>query len=223
MSNQEGQGMGCFAKGCLTLVVVGIAVAAIIGGSLYYYFNKFVDNLTSPTPVAIRVEQPSDAQYNSAMAQLKRITDAYNSGQEITVELTAADLNALIARNPEFAAARGKVFFTIADGNFGAEASIPLDTLPFKRTKGRYFNGKVVAFFEWANGEATFKPKLVEANGSQVPSMVLTQMDSAESQRSFNREFLKDSKTRDAMNRLKTVRLVGEKIVITTKAGPPKK
>ena len=223
MSDQQNQGMGCFAKGCLTLVVVGILVVGISVGAFFYYAGKLVDNFTSTQPSAIRVEQPTDAQYASASTQLNRITAAFQNGTETVVELTAADLNALIARHPDFSAARGKVFVTIADNNFGAETSIPLDAMGWSRLKGRYFNGRVVAFFEWNNGEATFRPKLIEANGSQVPSAVLSQIDTADNQRKLNQELQKDSKFRESMNRLKSIRIVGNKIVITTNAGPPKK
>lgn len=224
MSDQQNQGMGCFAKGCLTLVVVGIAVAAIIGGGAWYYFGKFVDNLTAAQPVAIRVEQPTDAQYESASLLLKRLSDAYKSGQETTVELTAADINALIARRPDFGKVRGKSFITIADGNVGAEVSVPLDQIPLSRLKGRYFNGKFVSFFEWSNGEITFKPKLIEANGKSMPDWALTQVASADSQSQINQELKKSTnrEVREQLERFKSIRIVNDRLVLVTKAGPPK-
>ncbi len=225
MSDQQNQGMGCFAKGCLTLVVVGIAMAAIIGGSVYYYFGKFVDNLTSTQPVAIRVEQPTDTQYENASMLLKRLSEAYQSGQETTVELTAADLNALIARRPDFEKMRGKSFITIADGNFGAEVSVPLDQVPLSRLKSRYFNGKFVAFFEWSNGEISFKPKLIEANGKSMPDWALSQVATADAQRQINEELKKSTNrgAREQLERFKSIRVVGDRVILVTKAGPPKK
>ena len=225
MSDQQNQGMGCFAKGCLTLVVVGIAMAAISGGSLYYYFGKFVDNLTAPQSVAIRVEQPTDAQFTNATAQLKRLSEAYQSGQETTVELTAADLNALIARRPDFAQMRGKSFITIADGNFGAEVSLPLDKIPLSRLKGRFFNGKFVTFFEWNNDEVTFKPKVVEANGKAMPEWALSQLATADSQRQINEELKKSTNRefRSQLERFKSIRITGDRVILVTKAGAPKK
>ena len=217
--------MGCFAKGCLTIVIVAVALAAIAGGGAYYYFGKFVDNLTSTQPVAIRVEEPTDAQFTNASAQLKRLADAYQSGQETTVELTAADLNALIARRPDFAQVRGKSFITIADGNFGAEVSIPLDKIPVGRLKGRYFNGKCVGFFEWNNGELTLKPKLVEANGKSMPDWALSQFATADIQRKMNDELktANNREVRDQLARFQSIRIVGDRIVLVTRAGTPKK
>ena len=102
MNDSPKQGMGCFAKGCLTVVIVFVLLAGITFGGLYYYAGKAVDNLTSSQPSAIRVEQPTDDQYASATTKLNRMAAGYQSGKEEVVEMTATDLR----RRPSLRPAR---------------------------------------------------------------------------------------------------------------------
>jgi hypothetical protein len=190
----------------------------MIGGGTYYAAKKY---LTAEKRVPIRVDQPTDAQMQAAAAKAQALTDAYNNGKEVTVELTGPDLNALIARNPKMADFRGTMYFAIANSELSADVSVPLVFLPF--FKDRFFNGNFVAFFEWNNGELTFKPKLLRANGNQVPDVVLVQMNSADGQRQIN-EKLKEPDAKEfraLMSRFKSVRVVDDRLVIVTKAGPP--
>lgn len=217
MSDQQNSGMGCFAKGCLTLVIVGVLLAAIVVGGGYYYVGKLVDTVTSDKPVAIKVDQPTDAQFQAASTKLNNIVNAWNIGHEATVELSAVDLNALVARHPNFARLKGKVYFSIVNSDLGIEASTPLDFIPFSKVKGRYFNGRIVTFFEWFNGQMTVRPKLVEANGNSVPTQVLDQID----QNQINTELKKDKDASAALNRLKSIRVTANSLVITTKANLP--
>ena len=218
MSDTPKQGMGCFAKGCLTVVVVGILMTAITAGGLYYYFNKLVDNFTSDKPVAIKVEQPTDAQMQAAASKAQALSDGFRSGKEVTVELTGPDLNALIARNPDLADYRGTMYFAIANSDMSADVSLPLKAVPIEKLKTRYLNGRVVTFFEWNNGELTVRPKLIEANGKSVPDAILAQVNKAMSD-----ELKKPNgkKWRDELGRFKSIRVVGDRLVITTKAGAP--
>jgi hypothetical protein len=223
MSDSQNQGMGCFAKGCLTFVVVGILVVAITAGGGYYYLKKFVNTLTSDKPVAIRVENPTDVQMQAAAAKAQALTDAYNNGREVTVELTGSDLNALIARNPKMADYRGTMYYSIANSEVSADVSLPLDAVPFQMFKKRYFNGHFVTFFELNNGEITFKPKLIEANGRSVPDVVMSRINSPDGQRQINDELKKPNQKeiRTYLDRFKSIRVVGDRLVIVTRAGPP--
>lgn len=213
MSDQQNSGMGCFLKGCLTLVIVGLLLAGIVGGGIYYYYGKLVETVTSDKPATIKVDQPTDSQFNTASTKFNNIVNAWNVGHEATVELSATDLNALVARHPSFARLRGKVYFTINNSDLGIETSMPLDVIPLSKLKGRYFNGRMVTFFELANGEVRLRPKLVEANGNSVPAQVLDQID----QNQLNQEIRKDKDAAAAIDRIKSIRVTANSLVITTK------
>ncbi len=223
MSDNEKQGMGCFAKGCLTLVVVVIVCCGIAVAGGYYYLNLFVKELTSDKPREIKVEQPTEVQMQAAAAKSQALSDAYRSGKEVTVELTGQDLNALIARNADLAPLRGRFYTSIANSEISADFSVPLEFLGWSMFKGRYFNGRGVAFFEWNNGEITIKPKLLEANNKQVPSVGLSQINSSEGQRGINDALKKPNmkSEREQLNRFKSIRVAGDRLIIVTRAGPP--
>ncbi len=205
---------------CRLLLLAGITI-----GGTYYYFREFAKKLTSDKPVAIRVEQPTDAQMQAAATKAQALTDAYNAGKEVTVELTGPDFNALIARNPKLADFRGAIYFSIANNEISAEMSTPLNFIGWDMFKDRYFNGHFVTFFEWNNGEMTLKPKVVEANGKQVPEVLLSRFASAESQKQLNDELKKQKnvEARNFLNRFKSIRVVGDRLIIVTRAGPPPK
>lgn len=217
MSEQQNSGMGCFLKGCLTLIVVTLVLAAVVGGGAYYYVGKMIDTVTSDKPAPIKTEQPSDAQFQAASTKLNSMVNAWNVGHEATIELTAADLNALVARHPSFASLRGKVYFTITNSDLGVETSMPLDFINFSKTKGRYFNGRLVTFFELLNGQMTIRPKLVEANGNQVPQNVLDRVDWNEA----TAELRKNKDWATYIERIKSVRVTANTMVITTKLNTP--
>src|SRR5882762_8952533 len=66
-------GMGCFAKGCLTVLVLGFfLIAAVIGGGWYFYKKTF-NNLTSTGPADVRAEAPTPAQTKSAESSLEKL------------------------------------------------------------------------------------------------------------------------------------------------------
>ncbi len=115
------------------------------------------------------------------------------------------------------------MYFSIANNEVSADVSVPLDAIPFDMFKKRYFNGHFVSFLEWSNGELTFKPKLAEANGKSAPDWMISQFNSAEGQKQLNAEIRKPSSKefRELLGRFKSVRVVGDRLIIVTKAGAP--
>jgi hypothetical protein len=109
------EGMGCFAKGCLTLLIVGFLLVACGLGGTWYLYVKMVDNLTSPEAADVQVQPPSESQYQTAETSMNRLREAVADNKETTVEFTAADLNALFARDPAFSDWRGRIRIEIAD------------------------------------------------------------------------------------------------------------
>ena len=95
--------MGCFAKGCLTILILGfLCIAAVVGSCWYVYHKLATNNLISDAPAAVQLEQPSEPQYRAAEDSLARVKSANTSSREATVAFTAADLNALLAKDPDF-------------------------------------------------------------------------------------------------------------------------
>src|SRR3954471_21043378 len=91
-------GMGCFAKGCLIVVIVGALLLSILGVCGWILYARGITMFTSPQSADVRIENVSDVDLRSAEDKLNRLGQAANSNEEATIQFTAAELNAMIAR-----------------------------------------------------------------------------------------------------------------------------
>src|SRR5438045_9437178 len=74
-------GMGCFAKGCLTLVVATFALlVAFVGGGLFLV-NRGLNLFTATTPVQIQSRPASSAELQRAEATLDYLRCAVSNTQ----------------------------------------------------------------------------------------------------------------------------------------------
>ena len=150
--------MGCFAKGCLLLLVFGILFVVVgIGGTYWSLRHVYLSDKPAPIPGATAPTATSAAAPGETSApapserraevreRLDTMKKAARSHERTGVELTAADINALIAANRK---SRGTASVGI-DGNVAqAQFSIPLQKLdvPFRNALGlgnRYLNATV--------------------------------------------------------------------------------
>ena len=214
------EGMGCFAKGCLTLLIVGfILIAGVIGCSWYLYV-RMVDNLTSPMSADVHVEPPSESQFQAAENKYTALKTASDKNETTTVEFTAADLNALIARHPDFSDWRGHVRIEIADSTMTVALSAPLSSIPLPRVKKRWFNGTARFSFTYESGHFSFDIKSAEAGGHYLPDMFLSSSSLASFNESMDENFrngLKDNdRDSEFWENVKKMSLSGDKLVVTS-------
>jgi len=213
--------MGCFAKGCLTVLIVGFLFVAVVGIGGWLFYKKTFKNLTSTAPTDIRVETPSPAQVKTAEDSAARLDEAVSRNQETTVEFTGPELNFLLQRNADWDFLRGRTRIDIADSTMTVAMSAPLESLPWPGVKGRWFNGTVRFSMTYASGEFQLEIISAEANGNQFPSSLLSSFNSSFNE-SVNEVFQKERRKHDRenefWNRVKSMALQGDKLVITTKA-----
>ena len=146
------KGSGCLGKGCMTLVIfiVLLALAFFIGG---YVGVRYVVTSTEPRPIP-QIETSEGEQqavqtrwegFQNAITNLppQVAPQTSETGAAATpvpanrIELTAADINQLIAANRK---ARGKAFVYIENNVLRAQISVPLDKAGFR---GRFINGEL--------------------------------------------------------------------------------
>ena len=198
-----------------------ILIAGIIGGTWYLYV-KTVDNLTSPAPADVHIEPPSASQFQTAENSMARLRAAIANNKETTVEFTGADLNALFARDPDFKDWRGRTGIEIGDSTMTIALSAPLNSIPLPRMKNRWFNGTARFSFTYESGTFRFDIKSAEAAGHHVPGLFLSDSAISSFNESMNRSFRDELRENDRgsefWNRVKTMSLQGDKLVVTTKA-----
>jgi hypothetical protein len=214
--------MGCFAKGCLTVLIIGfILIAGTIAGTWYLYV-KTVDNLTSPAPADVHIEPPSESQFQIAENSMARLRKAIANNEETTVEFTAADLNALLARDLDFKEWRGRTRIEITDSTVTIALSASLNSIPLPRIKKRWFNGTARFNFAYESGTFRFDIKSAKAGGHHVPGIFLSRSSISSFNESMNRSFRDELRTNDRgsvfWNHVKTMSLEGDKLVVTTQA-----
>ena len=179
------RGMGCFAKGCLILIVFGILlVAAGIGGTFLSLRRIYLSDKPAPIPEAsvpsaatlgeTSVGTPSETSA-TVRERLDTIKSAARAHEQTGVEFTAGDINALIAANPK---SRGTAFVRI-DGNVGQiQLSIPLERfdIPFRNAFGlgdRYLNASVTMVAPSGTNANNVQLSEVTINGHSFPTGVL--------------------------------------------------
>jgi len=129
--------MGCFARGCLTLIAFFVFLGlAFIGGT--YFAVRYLRTSYFPTT---RVEVPAatatEEEQQSARAHWDTFERAARAHTPARIEMTADELNALIASEPEL---RGKARVSITDNVGHLQVSVPLnDTRLFR---GHYINAE---------------------------------------------------------------------------------
>jgi hypothetical protein len=211
--------MGCFAKGCLTVLIVGFLCIAVVGVGGWLFYKKTFDNLTSTAPVDVQVQKPTPDQVKTAEASAARLDEAMARNEETTLEFTGPGLNYLLLKDNDLDFLRGRTRIDIADSTMTVAMSAPLSSLPWPGMKGRYFNGTVRFSMTYTSGSFQLEIISAEANGNQFPTALLSSFNSSFN-RSMNEEFRKElekNRASEFWNHVQTVSLQGDKLVIKTK------
>jgi hypothetical protein len=180
--------MGCFAKACLILIVLAVLLVVVgVGGTYWSVRHVYLSDKPAPipqtsppseteavTPGGTSVATPSEksAEVRERLDTMKQAGRAHDQSE---VELTAADINALIAANRK---SRGTASVGI-DGNvLQAQFSIPLEKLdvPFQSTFGlgdRYLNATVTITAPPGTNATSVQLNEVTLNGHSIPAGLL--------------------------------------------------
>ena len=170
------QGLGCFARGCLTLLIFAIVLAIAGFAGMYwglhrhsalfygsYWLAKTRSIAEAPTPVP---------EFNASEQQIERVRERWQdfqqkarAGQAAEIELSADDINALIATTE---GVRGKVFASIDGDQLRLQASVPIGGLLGR--PGYYFNGEVIIELEGAQSPDSPRFSRLTINGEHAPT-----------------------------------------------------
>ena len=182
------RGMGCFGKGCVSLIVLAVLFIVVgVGGTYWGLRHVYLSDKPAPipettapsetgaaTPGETSVATPSEksAEVRERMDTMKKAARAHEASD---VELTAADINSLIAANRK---SRGTASVGINDTALQAQFSIPLDKLdvPFRSAFGltdRYLNATVSIVAPPGTNANSVQLSEVTLNGHGIPSGLL--------------------------------------------------
>ncbi len=172
-------GMGCLGKGCLILAC--FIVFLIIAGAIGLYFgmrthSAVLHSFNWARKAHVLAQEPSpvpqfetlDENMKAAERKWNDFKSAASKNQPAHIELSADDLNNLIANNRH---ARGKAFVSIEGNRLRIQTSVPLGEYV---GRGRYYlNGDIVVE---SNGPQSLEhPRLssITVNNEPAPPDVL--------------------------------------------------
>jgi hypothetical protein len=182
------RGMGCLGKGCLILLALGILLVVVgVGGSFWTVRQVYLSDKPTPIPEATAPTETNAAMPGETSApaptersaevreRLDTMKKAARAHEQTDMELSAADINALIAANRK---SRGTASVGI-DGNvLQANFSLPLERLDllFRNALGlgdRYLNATFTIVAPPGTNASTVQLNEMNINGHSVPANLL--------------------------------------------------
>jgi hypothetical protein len=122
-------GPGCLGCGCGILLLIIVLGGGLMAGGMYYLAQKSAA-LTSNQAAAVPNFDGGDDVYNSANQKIAAFSQNNRNGQAAKLELTADEINTLIARNPDLKASQVHLFVTLNDSRIQLQASVPAGLIP---------------------------------------------------------------------------------------------
>jgi hypothetical protein len=182
------RGMGCFGKGCVTLIVLAILLVVVGAGGTYWSLRHvYLSDKPVPIPEVIaptetsavtpaETSAPTPVERSAEVRErLDTMKKAARVHEQTDMELSAADINALIAANRK---SRGTASVGINGGVLQAQFSIPLKRLdvPFRNAFGlndRYLNATATIMAPPGTNASSVQLTEVTLNGHGIPAGLL--------------------------------------------------
>lgn len=163
----RGQGMGCFAKGCLILAVfLCVLCAAFVVGSIYAV-RHLRTTFFATQHVDLPPNNSTPEEQQLALTHWKIFERSARAHMPARIEMTADEINAVIAADPNL---RGKAYVTL-DGNVGRLlVSVPINSRWFR---GRFVNGECEVTASTDGDPQAARITNVLVNGNPVPDEAL--------------------------------------------------
>jgi hypothetical protein len=157
------RGIGCFAKGCLILAVFFFFLGlAMIGGTIYG-LRYLRANYFATARVQLPPNTSTEGEQQLARQKWYSFERAARANMPAHIEMTADELNALIASEPKL---RNKAYITVNDNVGHVRVSVPLDDVTW--LKGHYINGECVVQSSVSGNPAGARITSLVINGHPV-------------------------------------------------------
>jgi hypothetical protein len=173
------KGMGCFARGCLILLVLGIILGIACMAGVYWgwrHHSAIVRGFYWATKTHVIADshrevpsyEPPPGEVEDVKTRWRTFESAVDRSEPAEIELTANDLNDLIASDRHL---RGNMFVTIEGNRLRAQTSIPLQE--YVQQRGYYLNADIE--IEFSGAQSLDRPRLnsIVINGHPLPVDVL--------------------------------------------------
>lgn len=195
---------GCLGKGCLLIMCVFVLLVAAFCIGMYAGLRYFV---TSSTPREIPQVQVSETEEKAVRARWVEFETAGKSKQSTRLELTADEINQLIAGSRKV---RGKAFVSVENNVARVQVSIPLEKVGFR---GRFLNGEFTVRPAADRNPRNLEVTQVSLTGGAASEAVLKALLGTRSVRSYVEEYSDEYG-------ISMFTIEDNKVIIETSSGP---
>jgi len=167
---------GCFFYGCISgLVLLAIVLAALMIG--LHYVKKMINQYTDTRPMELPTVQMSQGEIDKLKQRFNAFRQAVREQLPAQpLELTADDINALIASGPQRQALKGKFYVSMEGDQLKGEVSVPLRDVGLSMFKGRYLNGSATFNLSFRNGALSVTPQTIIVKGKALPEVYMQEI-----------------------------------------------
>lgn len=199
---------GCIGGLVLLLVIV-------IGGLLgLYYARKMFNDFTDAQPMPLPQVQMSRAEIDQVEQRLEAFRQALRTGKPtVPLTLSADEINALVANNPDFNALKDKFYVTISGNQLNGQLSMPMESAGLSIFRGRYFNGTGTFSVSLHNGRMRLSALSLIVKGKPVLEVYMDEIRKHNLAESINRQ----PRAAAALERLQDIRVKDGKLIIVPK------
>ncbi len=209
-------------RGCLfyTGIAIALAVTVLIVASYigYRYAKGLINEFSDTQPMPVPTVQMSGAELNRVRERVANFSRAVEQGMAVEpLILTAAEVNALIASNPQLVTVRGKLYLSGMEGtNVLAQLSVPAEDLGFKPLQGRYVNATGVFSVGFSNGVLNVNAQSLSAKDKPLPATFMGRIRP----QNFAYRLNNDPDGKAALSKLQDVRISDGKLIVVPKQRP---
>jgi hypothetical protein len=213
MAEQPKKSRGCLFFGGVVAAVLLLVI--FLGAYLGLRFAKGVVNqLTDTHPMTLPTAQMPEAQLYQLHDRVETFREALDEGKPTApLELSADEINALIATDPNLAALKNHLYVAIESNQLSAQISFPAEDLGLDALRGRYVNASGDFHVALATNELQITAESLSAKGKPVPRHVMKQL----SGQNFARKMNEDPKASAALKKFQAIEVRDGKLIIVPK------
>lgn len=214
-AKKSGCGCGCFAAGCLTVIV--LIILALVG--LFFVFRSYLYKLTSDTPIALPQVEVQESDLPVVQSKLAAFEAAMTgTGQVAPLALSGREINSLIALHPESkplaeffgVKSLGEVVRIQINGDqMQFDASLPLPAV----FAGRYVNVSGAFTAHYLKKKLTVNVQNFSYNGQLLSEAEMKALRGQD----FGAEIAKNPDTSRLLEKLESLEIRDGNLVVTPK------
>ena len=205
-------------KGCLFyLGIIGVISLVMLALGAFFglrYAKGLVNELTDTRPVPVPTVQLPEAQMFQLHDRVATFRDGVRDGDPVEpLELTADELNALIATDPAMTLLKNHLFVMINSNQLSAQISFPAEDIGLMRLQGRYVNATGVFDVSIKTNELQIMAESLSVRGKPVPRNIMREVAAENLADRFNQ----DPKASAGLRKLQSVEVKDGKLIIVPK------